>query len=190
VLADKATSNLRKIIGASIGFIVLIVIAIVLDAIESLYKNNNAPFAISVLVTLGIVMPVVIIILSSIGRVNLKTNPKLLYGFSIATLVMMGLIAIGLVYGAQQDFAGIQDDILYNNVVALSLDATLGVLLAIGILPVVLVIVFAVKDLPITQPFLQQGMASARTANSRFCPHCGAPNSADAEFCNKCGQAL
>lgn len=203
---DQAVSNLKKIIGACIGFIVLIVVAIILDSIEALYKNNNAPYAVSLLVIFGIVMPVVIIILSSIGKINLKTNPKLIYGFSIGTLVMLALIIFALIYGAGADFSGIHDDIALGYPQALLLDATLGVLLAIAILPVVLIIVFAVKNLKIASPFVQQGMASPRisaatssvgaavltgsSSSSTFCSKCGAPNNSDAKFCNKCGQAL
>jgi len=180
----------------------LIVVAIILDGIEALFKNNNAPFAITLLVIFGLVMPVVIIILSSIGKANLKTNPILIFGYSIGTLIMMVLIAFALLYGAGADFEGIGYDVTMGLPIALSLDATLGTLAAIAVFPVVLIIVFAVKNLIIVQPLVVKKIASPGTStatssattesssDSTFCTNCGAPNLAGAKFCKKCGQAL
>jgi hypothetical protein len=213
-VSDQVLVNLKKIFIGSIILIVLAVVILVLVTVGDSFTGFDADYFIgmSVLVTFGIVMPVVMIVLSFIGKANLNTKPQLIFGFSIGTVVILATIAFALCYGAVQILEGASSDVYwitngssavaFDHSVGLAMTVTSGVTLLAMVPITVLIIITAVKNIKLGQPFVLQAMASSKasaaprnmaagsSSGSIFCTQCGAPNNRDAKFCNKCGQAL
>jgi hypothetical protein len=195
---EQANTNLKKIIRSCVLFIVLCSVVVVLITVcyrLALWSYDEDYFiGISVAISFGIAMPIMMLILSSIAKANLDKNPKLLFGMSIGTLVL-SICTMALAFGAVQIAIGFEEDVVLGfiggdpaYIMAFGFNLAEVTILAILVINSVVLIVSASKNLKIGQPYIQSGAGSKSGGN--YCAKCGASNGVDAQYCKKCGKAL
>jgi hypothetical protein len=206
---DHVSKNLKTITKSCIVFIVLVSIIIVMITIISRLTEYDLSFflAVSVASSCGIGAPIVILILSSIGKANLNKNPKLLYGLNIGILVM-SMATMALIYGGVENSRAMIEDFEYAfilanpyRIITFVLHGIIMVFIIILVFMAIRMIVAAVGNLKLAQPFIERKtiqpvssgsatVAALPSSGSVFCPQCGVQNASDAKFCKSCGKTI
>ena len=195
---EQANTNLKKIIRSCILYIVLCSVVVVLITVcyrlASWSFDDDYFIGVSVAISFGIVMPIMMLIMSSVAKANLEKDPKLLFGMSIGTLVL-SICTMALAYGAVQIAIGFENDVVLGfiggdpaYIMAFGFNLAEVAILAILVLNSIVLILSASKNLKIGQQYIQSGAGSKSGGNN--CSKCGASNGTDAEYCKKCGKAL
>ncbi|HME52695.1 MAG TPA: zinc ribbon domain-containing protein [Candidatus Lokiarchaeia archaeon] len=205
---DAATKNLK--LTATFAIIILIIVAaieILSTVINSIIGFDTSYYiGMGVATGCGIVVPIIIIVLSSVARVNMSKNPKLLFGMTIGILVL-SLAVMAVFYGIYSTASALVSDIslaglgssAHARVIPMRVVSLVIILVIVPM--AILMIVNVSKNLKIGQEYIQQAPASGTArvpptpaksegTEEPFCAQCGAKNSAGAKFCKKCGQAL
>ncbi|MBN2151190.1 MAG: zinc ribbon domain-containing protein [Candidatus Lokiarchaeota archaeon] len=207
---------IREIITAAIGVTILVLIT--RTSINTGDFDAGFYVGFSLCLTFGVAIPVVVTVLSGIAKTNLKANPKLVYVFSIITLIgsiggsgacAIGAIAIGNSIGTDIHWYQVKLGDPYEIPPAevylqnLGLHIAVAVLFSVLVVLLILVIVSAAKNLKessdvagfattttASRASTQPAAAGGGAGGGTFCQQCGHANVPGAKFCKSCGKAL
>jgi hypothetical protein len=161
---EQANTNLKKIIRSCILFIVLCSVMVILITVcyrlASWSYDEDYFIGISMDISFGIVIPIIMLILSSVAKVNMAKKPKMLFGMSIGTLVL-SCCTMALAAGAVAIAIGFEEDIVLGfiggdpaYIMAFGFNIAEVAIIIILVLNSIVLIISAIRNLKIGQGYI------------------------------------